>query len=497
MLKVLIVDDEYLQRELIKASVCFEELNMIVTGEAEDGKQALLLFEQQRPDIVIMDINIPFINGIDVSKRMKEIDSDTQILILTAYGVFDYAKEALHLGAAAFVLKPLNAEELYQKLSQAADSRKEHFLLGLLSGLSNEADQKEGCEKFNILSDHAICVLDIRFDDENIRKKGEELQDYIGEQFPFSETLHIGKDMLVILFGDEQKGEFRVKIYSLYQHLNEDMAEEGIAGSISDIHRNITKLPAAYREAYSLLNKHIAPNGETKGEFIKFRKYEAQTWKAFVEAMPYQPEELWRNMRSKNFEEAFKQIENIYKGLEDGNYAREASLYIAMDILINITSYFMEYGIDIIKELEQEQGIITELSGAGKNKELEELLISFIKKGIGLADERTPASSSRKASDAKRYIEENYYLSELSLNTVSEAIGVNSSYLSNIFKTEFRISLSRYIIKIRMEHAIAYMKENRTAALSEVAEEVGYTDVYYFSKSFKSYYGVTPSKYFL
>lgn len=248
MLSVMIVDDEYLQRELVKASICWEELGMEVAGEACDGESAIKLFEESSPDIVIMDINIPFMNGIEVSEIIKNKAPEVQILILTAYGEFDYAKDALNLGAAAFILKPLDPRELLDKLVRAGN---------------------------NILA---------------------------------------------------------------------------------------------------------ARQKEVMPEF----------------------------------------------------------------------------------------------------------------KSIGIP---TAASGNRKAYEARKYIEQNYYLSDLSLNAVAEEIGVNSSYLSCLFKKEFQYSLSRYIIKIRLENAVTYMKETPDATLTEIAQEVGYTDVYYFSKSFKNYYGLSPSKY--
>lgn len=515
MLKVLIVDDEYLQRELLKASVDWDKLDMEITGEAEDGKQALLLFEECKPEIVIMDINIPFINGIEVSKRIKKKAPDTQILILTAYGEFDYAKDALNLGASAFVLKPLDSEELFQKLSQTRNHiksaifqkesflelqrenlqmEKEQFLLECLAGLTDENDIKQKCKKFQIPSNQKICVLDIRFSDSIVKSKfQEEIQEFIEEQFKACECIHMEKDILILLFNEQTEEEFRVKIYWLHKTLNEEMEDkENIMGSISDIHSSIIKLPAAYREAYSIINRTGAARENSP---IRFRKYETPTLHSFIKTMPYKPDALLRSLRAKEYEHIYGQIEDIYKKLDKENYVREAAVYIAMDILLNVTSYLMEFGIDITKELEQEHEIIAGLSGSGRNKDIKELLFIFLKKGIELIETHTPSSGKRKAYDAKSYIEQNYYLSDLSLNTVSEEIGVNSSYLSNIFKKEFQYSLSRYIIKVRLEHAIRYMKENRDATLSEIAEEVGYTDVYYFSKSFKSYFGITPSKY--
>ena len=107
-MKVFIVDDEFLQRQLVKKTVNWEKLGLEIAGEAEDGEEALDKILEEKPDILIMDINIPYINGIQVSEKVKQVLPDTQVIILTAYGEFEYAKQALSLGAASFVLKPVN-----------------------------------------------------------------------------------------------------------------------------------------------------------------------------------------------------------------------------------------------------------------------------------------------------------------------------------------------------------------------------------------------------
>ena len=107
-MRVFLVDDEFLQRALVKKTVDWNSLGMEICGEAEDGEEALKKILEEKPDILIMDINIPYMNGIEVSKKVKVIFPEIQVIILTAYGEFEYAREALSFGAVSFVLKPLD-----------------------------------------------------------------------------------------------------------------------------------------------------------------------------------------------------------------------------------------------------------------------------------------------------------------------------------------------------------------------------------------------------
>ena len=110
MIRVLIVDDESLIRDLIKDSVNYEELGFQIVGEAEDGRQALERIEELKPQLIILDINIPFIDGIELAKMIKEKYADIKIIILTGYSEFEYAKECVKIGVSDYVLKPIDPD---------------------------------------------------------------------------------------------------------------------------------------------------------------------------------------------------------------------------------------------------------------------------------------------------------------------------------------------------------------------------------------------------
>ena len=120
-MKAFLVDDEFLQRKLVKKSVDWQSIGIELCGEAEDGEEALEKIFMLKPDILIMDINIPYVNGIEVSKKVKKVFPETQVIILSAYGEFEYAKEALSFGALSFVLKPLNPKELTSELMKCKE----------------------------------------------------------------------------------------------------------------------------------------------------------------------------------------------------------------------------------------------------------------------------------------------------------------------------------------------------------------------------------------
>jgi len=510
VIKVLVVDDEYLQRELVKSSVPWEDLEMIVIGEAENGRQALEKSQDLVPDIIIMDINIPFINGIEVSRQIKAFLPDAQILILTAYGEFEYAKEALQLGAVSFILKPLDPEELIRELQRIKNKltelwlqseniqvlqrenyqrEKEQFLLERIAGFQSAEENYDKWMEYNLPYMWKLCILNLCFKGQEVDKcLASESEELIQERFPKVEILYIEKNMLVILFSSDSKEEFWLKIKSLCTNLNEEIGiPETVYGGVSEIHTSISELHSAYQEAYSVLHK------ASKSGTICY--YEPQSLASFLQSITYRPADLLYSLRAKEYDKVLLQVEQYFDQLKQKDSGNQTTFYIAIDILVHFTLYLMQMGIDISKRLEGEREIISRLSSQGDNTEIKNQLCAILKSGMALIDQHLLPSGRRKVEDARRYIEENYYLNELSLNLVAEELGVNSSYLSNIFKKECGISLSRYIINIRLEAARKLMDENPKITIVELSEKIGYTDAYYFSKSFKSSYGISPSRY--
>mgnify|MGYP002639056142 CR=1 FL=1 len=126
-MKAFLVDDEFLQRKLVKKSVDWQSIGIELCGEAEDGEEALEKIFMLKPDILIMDINIPYVNGIEVSKKVKKVFPETQVIILSAYGEFEYAKKAIQYGVSEYLLKPVTAMELTGVIEKM---KKKGFIIG-------------------------------------------------------------------------------------------------------------------------------------------------------------------------------------------------------------------------------------------------------------------------------------------------------------------------------------------------------------------------------
>lgn len=116
--KVLLVDDEEEVRNAIEQRINWEELGFEVIGKAQNGVKAMEIAEKLQPDVVITDIKMPYMNGLELARNLKEENPGVRILILTGFDEFEYAKEAVHLEVEEYILKPINANELSECLKR-------------------------------------------------------------------------------------------------------------------------------------------------------------------------------------------------------------------------------------------------------------------------------------------------------------------------------------------------------------------------------------------
>lgn len=499
-MRVFLVDDEFLQRALVKKTVDWNSLGMEICGEAEDGEEALKKILEEKPDILIMDINIPYMNGIEVSKKVKVIFPEIQVIILTAYGEFEYAREALSFGAVSFVLKPLDPEELtkelqkckeklehiYRQKSSVKKMQKDQFLLEQLSGMVPSENQQSKWEEMKIPFDKPLSVALIRPENKQQNNKmAEEMEEIIQDYFPVYEMISMNQGYAFILFGEENM-EYQIQLLCTY--MQEIMnSKRNWNGGISRVFSDIRELKAAYQEAYSAARK-----GKTEQKILI---YEPVDMFQFIRSSLYDSEVFLYYIRKNEYEMLTKEIDEMFIQMEEQNVLSDTAVYISTDILIHICLYMSELGVDFSLVVEKEQRQLTGLQNNGGIEEIRSVLMCILEKcRICAAENKLPATK-KKVNDAVDFIDSNYSRIDMSLNLVADTIGVNASYLSNIFKKEKGCSLSKYLTQTRLEQAKKYLTEYPDKTLIEIAESIGYSDVYYFSNNFKKYYGISPSKY--
>jgi len=194
--KVVIIDDEPWTREVIKSLVEWEEIGLELVGEASDGEFGYELIQQLSPDIVLTDVCMPHLNGIELMTRLRREGKDTLVIIISGYDDFDYIRGALKLGATDYLLKPIKAEELNSQLKHCAEildaeSGQEQHNVALTGDFLNV----KWADDFYSLRESA-CDAIHSYDENIIRSKFELMRQLISE----NEKGSIGKEILICIY---------------------------------------------------------------------------------------------------------------------------------------------------------------------------------------------------------------------------------------------------------------------------------------------------------
>lgn len=516
LIKLLVADDESTTRNGIIKHINWGEFGITSVKEAKDGIEAVNIAYDFEPDIVISDIRMPGLNGIELATKLREKFTNCKIIFLSGYSDKEYLKAAIKLSAVNYVEKPIDLTELKEAIQKAVNLLKEDALNVAFSENANlikerlvqnliQSDIKiEECYKLsslinsNILrkKSFSVAIINVINQKEDIN-----LDKFINtEEFSYIIDKHLEPAKYVAAFKDNRNfiiilskdNETENQIESVKKALNQYINEKGIADiklfyAVGQKVFGIEKIHKSYNSAVNITKKMF------------FYGYE-------------------RVIYSKDeFEEAYEIQENIcedfVKYIGGGN-EREAVFFIeslCFDIknftktsVKDIKNIFLNLNLELLHEAERRGVYFSEeeqlenryiwdlISRFNTLEELKEYIITKILNTFRKFKELQ--NSCRSVFEVKKCIRKNYANNELSVKSLAEEVFLTPTYLSALFKKETGQNISDYIVEVRIEKSKEFLKNNKLK-LHEVAKNVGYNDSNYYAKAFKKMEGVTPSEY--
>ena len=530
MIRVLLVDDEYLIRQSIKNSINWGLLGMEIVEEAEDGNQALEFIEKAKPDIVIMDINIPFINGIKVSKVIREFHPNIRIIILTGYDEFKYAKEAVNMGLFNYILKPIDSEEV-EKVLQAAktdiiDERKKNLHIKNIEYnnfmiekkqfvnmliCNNNQDFHEEIEgklknyKLELMStDLVVFIISINNLKEKVKVQSELenitqcIKNIILQKNSsfLNAIMFVDPDNNIVAIlnsPDFSMGKNFITIDKEWKNITDIVKlryNYSLTVAVSKCHNGYDLIPLCYKEAVVAMNKKFIYGSSRILHFQYENSFKNTDYHIF-----YDRESILYDLRIYNFESVNKKIYEIFNKLYNEIASKEFVIYISMDLISIMIDFISENNVEISNIIDNNDEFVKSLKNKEEINQVQNEIIEFYNKCINYIYINHRSRTAEVVKSAKEYIETNYYNGDLSLEEISLKIFVNPSYLCKVFKKELGISIVEYLTNIRLKSAKEIIDKDKTMKLADISERVGYNDQYYFSKCFKKHFGVTPIKY--
>ena len=489
--KVILVDDEEEVIDAIKSRILWEQLGLQIVGSATNGVKALELVEKLQPDIVITDIKMPYMNGLELSRRLNDEYRNVHIIIFTGFDEFDYAKEAVHLEIDEYMLKPINAVELSECLKRVKNSldkeREEklnvqklenyfddvlpiiqtNFFVSLIEGRVNESEYEKFLQAYKIdLKGPYFCCAVFHTSENNVPEEmsplllsmsvEREIKARIVEKFKCREFIYLGNTVLIIeLKSKEETVELTDVCDKFCKWVNRVIGAVVTAGigmvcdNISNINNSYdgAREAVSYRVLYGTKRAinidEITPNKQNMG----------------LQSEETKMHELFKAIYLGNEQEieaaTNREVDRIHS---NSNTVSQYKLY-TMEMVGAFYRFcennFIDFN-DFLGEMSNPYEKVPNMDESTLKKWIVQVSTEM---GKQLKSVRN-SKSRRLINDAKNIVANRYMEEDLSLDKVCSIMGVSNSYFSSIFK-----------------------------------KETGYMDANYFSYVFKKKFGISPSKY--
>lgn len=534
-IKVFLVEDEMVIRRGIKNSIDWEKEGYIFCGEASDGELAYPMIIKEKPDILITDIRMPFMDGLELCKLVKKELPNIKILILSGYDEFDYAKEAIRLGVTEYLLKPISSGKLLEALNGVSESirrekedkdlvrkymeemrentehEKQKFFEQMIAGNLSMADALETGKKYEMnLSAGMYNLLLFRFTlGEENRKSGEllgeaeyaieKLTERLEYVFEFQRGVE-GWAFLLMADNEEQMSERVKELSKDLEEIMKNYSTIAYFGGIGQPVARLRELEESFREAERALAARFTMELNRIISVEDIRMAQNVDTLDDIEITSFGEIEKTRTMLEKflnnGAEDEIDEFVDVYiNELPEENLKSVLMRqYIIMDAYIVMMSFCEKIeGIEGEMQAQSEE-LKNSMKTSQTLEEIKNYIRMLLKKIIGVRD----TISGRRYSDiieiAKDQIRKTYMSDEISLNTIAAEVGMSPSYFSSIFSKEMGKTFVEYLTEIRMDRAKELLMCS-SMKTSEIGYEVGDKDPHYFSYIFKKTQNCTPKEF--
>ncbi len=555
MLKIFLVEDEVVIRNGIKNNIPWEREGFIFAGEASDGELAYPLIKKEKPDILITDIKMPFMDGLELSRIVKKELPQIRIIILSGYNEFDYAKSAIDIGVTQYLLKPISSAKLLEAvkevgaliekereqdrvLEQYRKEMNENLLLerqklwnALIANELSTAELLESGQKLGMdFTAPAYQVLlfklmpgdassdapsgQLRFEAQRI-VPGQENTGGPRELIAASErivelserweqvlTIDRSPEGWVFLIKGESEEDAEERLAQCVRQLQTLVAEYPeieYFGGIGTAVRRFRDIRISYQEAGKAFAGRFftEPNQVIRPEDVA-RLHHRGDGKIDLSSMGSrraERERVDRFLKNGTLEEVDNFLEEYFLDVGEQNFQSLLyRQYVVMDLYFSVADFLGNLEIRT-EELPAEYRDINEIVADSVSlQETKQRIGGLFTEAMKLRDSNSMKRYNAVIEDARMFIRENYQREDMSLNTVASQVNISPSYFSAIFSAQTGQTFVEYLTAVRLEKAkeLLMCSSLRTA---EIGYEVGYKDSHYFSYIFKKVVGCSPTEY--
>ena len=530
MVKLFLVEDEIIMRDGIKSQIDWEKEGIEFVGEASDGELAFPMILETKPDILLTDIKMPFMDGLQLSELVRRELPDTYIIILSGYDEFSYAQQAVSLGVTEYLLKPLPPEKLLECIRKVQEKiekerntpegdwreellreqsyyQRQEFFRDLVMGEKSLPQMLEMAQNLNInitARFYQMILLTVRMEGKD--KPDFALRDELSQMLEAVEGWYFfdrGEDGYAVLATgndeEEMKAAAKSAITELIAHITEDEKRSYFVGAgtivkrISEIEKSFYQANRVFASRFISGMNRVVFAGELSGTAGSAELQALDIHGAIADTDTRQMLENF--LRTGTYEETEPFIDGLFDSIGEKNIHSMIYLnYLVMDMFFCMARFLREIDRNP-EEIDKKFGSINDfMRGKVTAEAAKEYICNYLKEVIRVRDEVTQKRYGKILRDALHYIDQNYNNEEISLNKVAQIANISPNHFSSIFSQEMGITFIEYLITKRMEQAKVLLRTTQMRS-SEIAYQVGYRDPHYFSSTFKRTQGMSPREY--
>jgi two-component system response regulator YesN len=535
MYKIFIVEDEIVIREGIRNNIPWESTPYIFAGEAPDGEIALSMIGEVKPDILVADIKMPFMDGLTLSRIVKKSFPAIKIIILSGHDEFEFAREAISIGVEEYLLKPvsssdlltvfdkvaakidkekenhLNIEQLKQQVKTNEDILKEKWLGDLIEGKINTKDAIETAREFNIdliAPSYIVAVAKITHHEHGGLQSGnfQLYEDQLLEAKLILNNALQSRNEIISFPGNNDcinfiikhdssvsKDEIEFDFFNAVKDEIEKQTDCKFSAIISPASERLGEISRSYRNAESFLQRNVSLGLHqiVSSENSSFDNFHIDE-KKFLDLVGDPLTIRLRYAARKDIEYIIAGYADILKDTSDDSFLIEH--YILGEIIVASSKIVEELG-----------GNIKEIIPFNLNKfEINDMLRSremFYQKiktlfdaVIDFRDSQQGGKYNTMILKAKDYIDRHYMDEDISLHAVASHVNFSQNHFSTIFSQETNGSFIEYLTKVRIGKAKELLINSHLKS-ADIAYDVGFSDPHYFSFIFKKHTGISPREF--
>ncbi|MDL2236838.1 response regulator [Christensenellaceae bacterium OttesenSCG-928-K19] len=529
MYKVLIVDDEALIRKSIEYSIDFENLPLELCGQAKNGLEASELIISQGPDIVITDIKMPVMSGIDLINELKENNIQKKVIVVSGYDDYDFVREALTYGSIDYITKPIDPDELNAALitaikeldhEQEANERHKHIEAQLkrhkpylmeqfvshlaLSRLNSEREVAQSVEFFGLLEFFPAFVCCAFSCQEAFHMPAQEfsyflisLRDLFADEFGmgnivFFENTHNELFCLVSVPGtqpeesimEELAGKARCALRFI-----SDANNTKISISISNMHHAVHEVAEAYTEASNAARDSFHNADDPVRLYMDVFSNHTQTQVSLIEI----EKGILLQIAGSSLKEATQSTELFYQLLFHSDRFHNHSQHLALNrFLLHLEEFIRESGIDNKKLADMLVEAKNKASTTDCSAVSQDSLVALVTEIISKVNHDRTSKYKEIISKVLDYMNR-HFASDISLSDAASQVHLTPSYLSALFRQYYGKSFMQCLTEIRIKKAKELLVTDMK--VHEISDQCGFSNSKYFNKIFKKVAGCTPTEY--